>query len=158
MFHVLAVCSGNASRSILAEAILNRDGAGRVRAWSAGPMPKGMVERPALDLLARRGVETSGLRSKGWAEFQDPSAPRMDLVLSLCPTVADAVHPGWHGDPAEARWLIEDPSHAPAEQAHLAFQHTYHRLSAWINAFLALPFERLPRRDLIERLTEIGER
>lgn len=158
MFHVLTLCSGNASRSILAEAILNRDGAGRVQAWSAGPMPKGLVERPALDMLTRRGVETAGLRSKGWAEFLDPSAPRIDLVLSLCPTVADAVHPDWQGNPAEARWLIEDPANAPAEHTDLAFQRTYHRLSAWINAFLALPFERLPRETLVASLTEIGQR
>lgn len=158
MFNVLALCTGNSSRSILTEAILNRDGAGRVQAWSAGPMPKGLVERPAMEMLTRRGVDVSGLRSKGWAEFLDASAPRIDLVLSLCPTVADAVHPDWHGRPAEARWSIEDPANAPAEQTDLAFQRTYHRLSAWINAFLALPFEHLQRDELVASLTEIGQR
>lgn len=158
MFHILALCAGNASRSILAEAILNRDGLGRVRAWSAGTNPKGMVNGNVLDLLDRRGADIHGLRSKGWAEFVAPGAPEAHLVLRLCPTVSQTLHPDWPGDPLQADWHLDDPEASPPDQAPLACQHAYHRLSMRINALLSLPFERMSRTALAARLSEIGER
>jgi len=157
MFHILALCAGNASRSILAEAILNRDGAGRVQAWSAGVNPAGIVNRNVLDLLHRRGALTKHLRSKNWLEFTGTGAPRLDVVLNLCPTVSGAIAPDWNGQPLSVDWHMEDPAAAPDGQADLAGQHAYHRLSVRINALLALPIERLAIDTLSARLTAIGE-
>lgn len=156
MFTILALCTGNASRSILAEAILTRDGARRVQAFSAGSNPVGIVPRATLDCLQARGLPVTGLRSKGWAEFAAPGAPRLDLVLSLCPAVAAEPHPAWPGRPVEVAWPMDEPLAAPPGQTALAFALAYHRLSARINAALALPLERLTRDDLAAQLAAIG--
>lgn len=156
MYNVLALCTGNATRSILAEAILNRDGAGRVQAWSAGSNPTGHVNPGTLELLDRRGLLINGYRSKSWNEFTAPGAPEMDLIITLCPVTAAEMRPGWPGWPATAHWEIDDPATAPADQIDVAFQVAYDRLSARINAFLALPFERLSPNELKPQLAAIG--
>ena len=156
MYNVLVLCTGNATRSILAEAILNRDGAGRVRAWSAGSNPTGRVNPVTLELLDRRGLLTNGYRSKGWQEFTAPGAPEMNLIVTLCPATAAELRPDWPGRPIAAHWEIDDPATAPADQVDVAFQVAYHRLSARINAFLALPFERMAPQVLKPELSAIG--
>lgn len=157
MFTILILCTGNSARSILAEAILNRDGAGRVTAYSAGSNPAGRVHPGALGLLERRGVATTGFRSKSWDEFATDGAPAMDLVITVCASAAGEVCPVWPGAPLTAHWGVDDPAAAPADEVDLAFQLAYHRLSARINAFLALPFEAMPRDDLARVLRQIGE-
>ncbi|MEM7684047.1 MAG: low molecular weight phosphatase family protein [Paracoccaceae bacterium] len=157
MLTVLTLCGGNASRSILAEAIFNRDGDGRVRAWSAGSNPAGQVHPKARSLLERRGVPTDTLRSKSWHEFASPGAPTLDVVLVLCPTVATEAMPDWPGEPVRVTWDIDDPASAPPGQADLAFQHTYHWLSARINALLALPVEDMAGDELRALMLEIGD-
>lgn len=156
MYHVLVLCTGNSARSILAEAILARDGAGRIRAHSAGSNPTGRINPAALKLLERRGLPTAGLRSKSWNEFASPGAPEMDLVITVCASAAGEVCPIWPGAPLTAHWGIDDPASAPADQIDLAFQIAYHRLSARINAFLALPFEEMTPEQLKPRLAAIG--
>lgn len=158
MFNILVICTGNGSRSILAEAIFNRDGAGRVRAYSAGSNPTGRVHPEVLHLLAQRGMPTAGYRSKSWKEFAAPGAPQMDLVVTVCAAAAGEVCPIWPGAPLSAHWGMDDPAAAPADQIRLAFQHAYHRLGERINAFLALPFETLDRRNLADRIGQIGQR
>jgi arsenate reductase len=74
-YNVLFLCTGNSARSIMAEAILNRLGAGKFRAFSAGSHPKGHVHPETLRLLQSLGYDTSGCRSKSWSEFADPGAP-----------------------------------------------------------------------------------
>lgn len=156
MYNILVLCTGNATRSILAEAVFNRDGAGRVRAWSAGSNPTGRVHPGTLHLLDRKGLGADGYRSKNWQEFAAPGAPLMDLIVTLCPATADEISPKWPGAPVIARWNIEDPAVAPEDQIDVAFQIAYHRLSARINAFLALPFEQLPNDALHPELAAIG--
>lgn len=156
MFNILVLCTGNATRSILAEAILNRDGAGRVQAWSAGSNPTGRINPGTLRLLDRRGLRTEGYRSKSWQEFTAPGAPQMNLIVTLCPATAAEMGPTCPKAPIIVHWDIDDPAIAPEDQIDVAFQIAYHRLSARMNAFLALPFERMRTDDLTTHLTAIG--
>jgi protein-tyrosine-phosphatase len=157
MFNVLILCTGNSARSILAEAIFNRDGAGRVRAWSAGSNPTGTVNPATLRLLAAKRLPARGYRSKSWDEFAAPGAPRMSLVVTVCASVAGEACPVWPGAPLRCHWGVDDPAAAPPDQIGVAFQIAYHRLSARINAFLALPFETMDRETLQAALDRIGD-
>jgi len=156
MFNILVLCTGNSARSILAEAILNREGAGRVQAWSAGANPTGVVNPAALRLIEAKGLPTRGYRSKSWDEFAAPGAPRMDLVVTVCSAAAGEVCPAWPGAPLRAHWGIDDPAIAPPDQIDMAFRLAYHRLSSRINALLALPFETMKRDVLQAALDRIG--
>lgn len=156
MFNVLVLCTGNSARSILAEAIFNRDSSGWLRAFSAGSNPTGRVHPAALRLLQRRGLPVTGYRSKSWHEFAAPGAPRIDLVITLCAVVAGEACPAWPDAPMRTHWGVDDPAAAPTDQIDLAFQSAYHQLSARINAFLALPFEDLDGMRLQGALDRIG--
>jgi protein-tyrosine-phosphatase len=157
MFNILVLCTGNSARSILAEAVFNRDGAGRVMAYSAGSNPAGQVNPGAVRMLERRGLSAAGYRSKSWEEFSSPGAPEMDLVVTVCASAAGEVCPIWPGAPLTAHWGVDDPASAPPDQIDLAFQVAYHRLSARINAFLALPFEELAPDALKAKIAAIGQ-
>jgi len=156
MFNVLVLCTGNSARSILAEAILNRDGASRLRAWSAGSNPTGVVHPAALRLLAAKGLATRGYRSKSWSEFAAPGAPVMDLVVTVCGSAAGEMCPVWPGAPLACHWGIDDPAAAPTDQIDTAFAIAYQKLSVPIHNFLAIPFETLDRDALAQRLARIA--
>ena len=157
MFNILVLCTGNSARSILAEAIFSRDGKGRVKAFSAGSNPVGQVNPRAIGMLQRRGLDTTGYRSKSWDEFSGTGAPPLDLVITVCDQAAKDTCPIWPGNPLATHWGVPDPATAPADQIDLAFQAAYHRLSARINAFLALPFDTMKTQDLLPKLADIGE-
>ena len=156
MFQILFLCPGNAARSILAEAIFNAQGAGRVKAWSAGSNSVGIVHPAALRCLALKGLPISGLRSKGWAEFNGRGAPDLHAVVSLCPSIAAETAPTWPGAPVVAEWSVADPMAAPAGQVDLAFLVAYHQLATTIGQFLALPFTAMDRHRLGVELARIG--
>ena len=158
-YNVLFLCTGNSARSILAEAILNRLGAGRFEAHSAGSFPKGAVHPLALDLLQRENHPTAALRSKSWDEFATADAPPLDFVFTVCDQAAGEACPVWPGQPMTAHWGLPDPAAAtgtPAEQG-LAFADTYRSLERRIGAFVNLPLASLDRMALQHRLTDIGK-
>lgn len=148
MLNILLLCSGNATRSILGEAIFNRDGAGRVRAYSAGSNPLGMVHPGSLRLLAAKGLPIRGYRSKSWHEFATDRSEPLDLIITLCAEVAGERNPRWHGAPLRWHWDVDEPTAIAGEQKELSFQLTYHQLSSRINGFLILPLEEMTRADL----------
>jgi arsenate reductase len=158
VYNVLFLCTGNSARSIIAEAILNREGKGRFRAFSAGSHPKGEVNPYALNLLHRSGHDTSALRSKSWAEFAHPAAPELDFVFTVCDNAAGESCPLWPGQPMTAHWGIPDPAAATGNEAEIAcaFDDAYRMLRRRIELFLALPIARLDRVVLASRLKEIG--
>ncbi len=169
-YNVLFLCTGNSARSVIAEAILNRLGAGKFRAYSAGSQPKGWVHPETLRLLQGLGYDTSGFRSKSWGEFAIgersdavlrtamPGAPALDFVFTVCDNAAGETCPLWPGQPMTAHWGVPDPAAAsgsPAEIA-LAFKDAYRMLQARIGAFAALPLRALDQLSLQKRLNEIG--
>ena len=139
--NVLFLCTGNSARSILGEALLNSMGQGRFRAWSAGSHPGGRVNPFALELLAKNGLPTEGLRSKRWDEFAAPGAPVMDYIFTVCDNAAGEVCPFWPGRPATAHWGVDDPAAVEGTDAEkrAAFELAYARLAAKIDAWLASP-------------------
>jgi arsenate reductase (thioredoxin) len=157
-FNVLFLCTGNSARSIMAEAILNRMGAGKFRAWSAGSQPKGQVHPEAARLLQSLGYDTSGFRSKAWGEFAAPGAPPLDFVFTVCDNAAGEACPVWPGQPMTAHWGIPDPAAATGSMAEIAaaFNDAYRMLRRRIEVFTALPLRSLDHLSLQAKLREIG--
>lgn len=134
--NILVLCTGNSARSILLESILNRLGAGRIRAYSAGSQPTGKVHPQSLALLARKGFDTSALHSKSWDVFAAPDAPTMDAVITVCGSAAAETCPIWPGTPIRAHWGVEDPAAASGADAEDAFAKAYGILHRRAEAFL----------------------
>lgn len=157
--NVLILCTGNSARSILAEAIINREGHGRFRAFSAGSQPKGKPNPVTLELLAGLGYDTRDLRSKSWTEFAEPGAPKMDFIITVCDAAAGESCPYWPGHPLVAHWGIPDPADVTGthEQKRAAFQEAYRRLMCRVTAFVNLPIDQLALNELKARLAEIGK-
>ena len=157
-FNALILCTGNSARSIVAEAILNRLGAGRFKAYSAGSQPKGDVHPEARALLTQLGYDVSWARSKSWDEFARPGSPQMDFVFTVCDSAAGEACPVWPGKPMTAHWGIDDPASAQGSPAEIraAFAEAYRLLYNRISAFVALPVASLDRLTLQGRLHEIG--
>jgi arsenate reductase len=158
---VLFLCTGNSARSVMAECLANRYGAGRLRARSAGSHPKGEVHPLTLDILRGHGHDTSGLHSKSWDEFARPEAPRFDVIVTVCDQAAGEACPVWPGHPVQAHWSIEDPAAATGdpEERRRAFERVYRELERRIEALSRLPIATLDRaalRSRIERLAEDG--
>jgi arsenate reductase (thioredoxin) len=155
-YHVLFLCTGNSARSIMAEAILNKVGAGKFRAHSAGSQPKGSLHPETLRLLRSLGYNIFDFRSKSWAEFI--KEPQFDFVFTVCDNAAEEVCPVWPGQPMTAHWGIPDPAVAtgtPAEIS-LAFNDAYRLLNQRISTFTALPLSSLDKLSLQNRLRDIG--
>jgi protein-tyrosine-phosphatase len=157
--NILILCTGNSARSILAEAIINHEGRGRFRAFSAGSQPKGAPNPIGLALLKAHGYDISAFRSKSWNEFAAPDAPKMDMVITVCDSAAGETCPYWPGTPVVAHWGIPDPAddHGSDEKNRAAFALAYARLSARVAALVALPVETLSAADLKRCLAEIGQ-
>ncbi len=157
-YNVLILCTGNSARSIMAEAILNREGADRIHAFSAGSQPNGLPNPHALSLLKDHGYDTDGLRSKSWDEFGGQGAPKMDIIVTVCDSAAGETCPFWPGHPLVAHWGIPDPAAVKGTDAEkrAAFMEAYRRLGARISAFVNLDLETLDLSTLKQRLAEIG--
>lgn len=157
-YNVLFLCTGNSARSIMAEAILSRVGAGRFNAYSAGSHPNGVVNPHALNLLKRFNYKTDGFRSKSWDEFAQAGAPQLDFVFTVCDNAAGEVCPIWPGQPMTAHWGVPDPAAVEGTEAQIAaaFADIYGRLQNRITIFVNLPFQSLDRLSLQKRLQAIG--
>ena len=157
-YNVLFLCTGNSARSILAEALMNRLGAPRFRAFSAGSDPKGQVNPHSIALLKSLNYKTDGFRSKSWDEFAAPGAPQLDFVFTVCDNAAGEVCPVWPGQPVTAHWGVEDPvsvdgdDDAKRKAVLTAFALLNHRISL----FASLPIAKLDAMSLKKELDEIG--
>lgn len=155
---VLVVCTGNSARSIMAEAVLNREGLGRIKAFSAGSRPQEAPHPRALELLAELGYDVSAMRSKSWDEFQGPTAPPLDLVITVCDDAAEAQCPAFPGVPIRVHWGLDDPARVlgSAEAQRAAFRQSYRDLVARVTAFVNLPFEEMALAELEPVLAAIA--
>ncbi|MBA2125675.1 ArsR family transcriptional regulator [Hyphomicrobium methylovorum] len=157
--NVLFLCTHNSARSIIAEAVMNKLGAGRFKAYSAGSQPSGRVHPYALDMLGKIGYDISNMRSKSWEEFTAPDAPQLDFVFTVCDNAANETCPVWPGQPISAHWGLPDPSSAQGSdtEKHLAFADTHRMLYQRIGIFVNLPLASLDSLSLQRRLDEIGQ-
>jgi arsenate reductase len=157
-YNVLFLCTGNTARSILAEAVLRAEGAGRFNVYSAGSQPKGVVNPFALKVLEAADYPTDGLRSKSWDEFAGGDAPVMDFIITVCDNAAGEACPFWPGKPATAHWGIEDP--AAVEGTDLdkerAFVAALRYLRNRVTLFTSLPLASLDEMAVTNRLRAIG--
>jgi arsenate reductase len=158
IFNVLFLCTRNSARSIMAEAILNSLGRPKFKAFSAGSHPVGNVNPLALALLEKNRFPTTGLRSKDWSEFSQRDAPFLHFVFTVCDQAAAEPCPVWPGQPMTAHWGVHDPAsvHGSDEDKRRAFLKAYTELYRRISLFTCLPFDKLSRLSLQERLNEIG--
>ena len=156
--NVLFLCTGNSARSIIAEALLNKLGAPRFRAHSAGSYPKGEINPHAVPVLESLGFDAADFRSKSWDEFAGPGAPALDFVFTVCDNAAGEVCPIWPGQPITGHWGVPDPAAVTGSEAVIAaaFGETARRLRNRIELFLALPMAKLDRMSLQTKVREIG--
>lgn len=154
--NVLFLCTGNSARSILAEAILNHDGAGRFAAFSAGSQPTDKVNPWALRILEARGYPVEGYSSKSWNTFAQE--PAFDFIVTVCDSAAAESCPVWAGHPISAHWGIPDPAavHGSDAEKQAAFALAFERLKRRIDLMLALPLESLAPEALRAQLQAIG--
>lgn len=159
MRNVLFLCTENSARSILAEAILRQDGAGRFTAFSAGSHPSGIVRPLALQTLQAHGYPVAGLRSKSWESFAGPGSAPMHFVITVCDNAKGEVCPIWPGNPASAHWGIEDPAavEGPETAQRTAFEAAFRFIKARMDRLLALPLLSMSDAEIRDAMREIGE-
>lgn len=162
-YNVLILCTGNSARSIMAEAIINRLGAGganggRFKAYSAGSYPAGQVHPYAVDLLKSFNHPTAELRSKSWDEFATLDAPQMDFVFTVCDNAAGEVCPVWPGRPMVAHWPFQDPAAFEGTEAEKrqVFADVYGQIHNRVGIFVNLPLAALDKLSLQKRLSDLG--
>lgn len=157
-YNVLFLCTGNSARSIMAEAVLSRFGAGKFKSYSAGSQSKGEVHPRVATMLKTLNYKPELFRSKSWEEFAGPQAPELDFVFTVCDNAANEVCPVWPGQPMTAHWGVPDPAAATGTETQIAFafEDAWRMLQNRITIFCNLPIEGLDRLSLKARLDEIG--
>jgi len=158
VYNVLFLCTGNSARSVMAECILNREGKGRFRAYSAGSTPSGAINPYVLDLLKQFNHPTDTLRSKSWDEFAEKDAPEMDFIFTVCDQAAGEVCPIWPGHPMTALWPFPDPAKFQGSDVETrAFAaDVYGQIANRVSIFCSLPLESIDHLALKRKLDELG--
>ena len=158
-YNLLFLCTGNSARSIIAEALMNKEGGGRFNAYSAGSMPRGQVHPHALSLVQALGFEAGDFRSKAWDEFARPGAPALDFVITVCDNAAGEMCPVWPGQPISAHWGFEDPAAVEGTDAEKrrAFEQTFRHMMNRVRLFVNLPLKMLDQTAIKRELANIGK-
>jgi arsenate reductase len=152
---ILYICTHNRCRSILSEAVTNQLGQGRLVAKSAGSQPAGEVHPLSLKYLAESGINTDGLQSQSWDEFEDFSP---DIVITVCDSAAGESCPIWFGASVKVHWGLSDPSKLEGSEAEIAdaFKQTISEISERVEKLLALDINSNDKPALIEALAKLG--
>jgi arsenate reductase len=159
-YSILVLCTGNSSRSVMAEALFNTLGKGRFKAYSAGSHPSGTVNPFAIERCESLGYDVSQLRSKSWDEFATLDAPHMDFVITVCDQAAGEICPIWPGKPMTAHWGFEDPAafEGTDEEKRQVFSKVYRQILGRVSQFVNLPLHVLDGNAIQRELRAIGER
>ncbi|MEO5365726.1 MAG: arsenate reductase ArsC [Magnetococcus sp. WYHC-3] len=157
IYNVLFLCTGNSARSIIAECILNQEGRGRFRGYSAGSHPRGDINPYAYAFLQHMKHPVESLRSKGMDEFTQGIT--LDFVFTVCDQAAREPCPVWPGQPMTAHWGMPDPAVVQGSEAvrRQAIADTYRMLLQRISIFVNLPIASLDRLSLQHRLDDVGK-
>lgn len=152
---ILFLCTANSCRSILSEAVFNSMAPIGFKAYSGGSQPKGEVHPLSLKTLEKAGIATEGLFSKS-SDVHAELSP--DFVITVCDKAAGEACPVFFGPAVKAHWGLADPSElkGTTEQIEAAFDRTLAIIRTRVQAFLALPFERLSPEQLKAELALIG--
>ena len=136
--NVLFLGTQNTTRSIMAEAYMNHAGRGLYRAFSAGRSPAGEVNPLTIETLRTVGVRARRLSSKSWEVFAIPTAPKMDLIVSVCDQAAAGAQRHWPGAPVVRHWTLPDPNDVGGSAAHrkAAYLECFAQLRQYIDAVL----------------------
>jgi len=110
---VLFLCTGNAARSQMAEALARADHGDVLDPVSAGSKPAGFVHPLAIRAIEELGISMDGAYSKGADEFRDQP---FDVVVTVCDSAARDC-PTWPGAKRIEHWPIVDPSYGPDDPA-----------------------------------------
>ena len=156
--NVLFLCTFNAARSIMAEAILASVGQGRFRAHSAGDQAVGRIHPLTFDTLERHGVATTGLRSKSWERFFGLAAPPLDFLIIVCDdSYEDLLWPS-EGQLVQAYWATPNPMTEGADEGAMraSFEAVYASLERRIRAFVELPRHEMTAAELWHAVMRVG--
>lgn len=156
IYNVLFICTGNSARSIIGEAVMNKLGEGRFKAYSAGSKPQDEIHPMALSVLTGMGYETDGMHPKSWEEFSKPGSPQFDFIFTVCDKAAGETCPIWIGQPITAHWGIEDPANVQGTGQHEAFLQALRYLANRISLLMALPISSIDEMAMRQKLKEIG--
>ncbi len=132
---VLVLCTGNSCRSVMAEALFNQLGTGKIEAVSAGSNPAGYVHPKSIETLKRHGINAGTPRSKSWDEFVGQN---FDLVVTVCDAAAAENCPVFLGPVKKLHWSTPDPAKATGTdvQIEAAFDEAFNMLRARIEDYL----------------------
>src|SRR5262245_47902194 len=156
VYNVLFLCNGNSARSILAEAILNKEGKGRFYAYSAGSSPDPEVHPATMALLAELNYPMDEIKPEHWDDFAREDSPPLDFVFTLADEASNETCPIWPGQPFTAHWGIEDPIPDEGEDPDRTVRSAYHAIQRRISLFLSLPLQSIDSLSLQHRLNQIG--
>lgn len=154
-FRVLWICTANACRSQMAEAILRHLGEDRFVSRSAGACATGWIHPLAAEGLDPLGISLGDQYSKGCDEML---GLEHDIVITLCDAAACVIPNDWKGDPVRVHWSLPDPvSVLGADQDRAAAAVT---VAGWlreaITAMVALPLETMDREAVRKTLAGLG--
>ena len=158
LLNVLFLCSDNASRSLIAESSLLKDGEARFNVFSGGVRPAAAVNPLTLKVLADDGYAIDGLTCKDWHVFTGEGAPDIDFVITLCDDLKGNDFSLLTGRPVRAHWGIFDPGAVEGTliDKERAFVTALRQLRRRVSAFGALPFDGLNKMTLQAKLGEIA--
>ncbi|OQK15714.1 ArsC family transcriptional regulator [Methyloprofundus sedimenti] len=156
MLNVFVICTGNSCRSVMAEALFNHLGQGRIQAFSAGSHPIGKINAGALATLKRHHLPCAGYTSQSWEDFTDKI---MDIVITVCDNAAGETCPVYLSKAVRAHWGVSDPGHVEGtvDEKITAFEKTFGILQLRIQKMLALPLETMRPEELTTQLNAIGK-
>ncbi|MEM9634402.1 MAG: arsenate reductase ArsC [Pseudomonadota bacterium] len=156
-YNILFLCTRNRARSIIAEAIVNREGHGRFRAFSAGTEPDRQVRPEVIGLLKRLNFNAEAAHAKSLKDLIQAKMPPMDFIFTLCDQSIEKTCPVWPGHPATALWPIPDPKQAKrnSPEQEMAYVETYRTLNNRLSAFMNMPFDKLDQLSSRDSLDSI---